>query len=107
MNHKVFAQDALNLLRDLEKILNEEGGQNWLRGIEATRLVGEQFVGIEDDVKALVEMSSIYRGMHSGPSGFDDFFIWRESAADRVAANQELNRIKDELWEILGTPLSY
>ena len=98
------ADSAVGLLRRLEAILESEDGRDWLPGIKITRQTGEHLIAAGDSSRALVKMGAIYRGMHSDPGGIDDFFIWRDTPTDRMVANRELERIKGELWKILGFP---
>jgi len=100
MNELSEAESAVSLLRRLEAILKAEQGGNWLQGIRAARSAGEQHLA-KDPMRAIGEMASIYRTMNSGPGSFDDFFIWRESPDERVSANEELDRIKEDLWRLL------
>lgn len=102
MSARETIQSTVKLLRRLEAILEAEEGINWLAGIQAVRRAGDHHVAAGDEAGALNAMGSMYRSMHSGPGGFDDFFVWRDTASERTAANEELNRIKDQLWRVLG-----
>ena len=103
MDSQVSAKRVVSLLRRLEEILEAEGGGLWLPGIQATRAAGEESLASGQAKQAMSRMSSIYRGMHQGPGGFDDFFVWRDSLEERTEANRELGALKDELWGALGS----
>jgi len=104
MKNPGAAARSLQLLRGLEEILTTEGGRNWLPGIRSARHAGESGVAKGDETSAMREMGQIYRSMQAGPGGFGDFFVWRSGYAERVDANRELKRVKEELWELLGEP---
>ena len=92
---------AIENLEQLEEILRDEGERNWISGVRAAKRAGMEFLAVGNHSEALASMASIFRTMHSGPGGFDDFFVWRASTAERVEANRELKQIKKDLWEHL------
>ena len=94
---------AVALLLKVERILRSEGGENWLPGIRDTIAIGQEAEdGVAEPKVALDEMRSVYRSMCSGPGGYGDFFVWREDFDERRLANEEYDRLQEELWTLLG-----
>lgn len=91
----------VDLLKQLEEIMKAENARNWLPGIQAARAAGERYLADATDTASFERMLSDYRRMPSSAGGFDDFFVWRESFSERLLANKDLDRIKDELWKIV------
>ncbi|ASN06075.1 hypothetical protein [Virgibacillus necropolis] len=47
------------------------------------------------------EINRLHKKLYSPRGGLTDFFIWKDNYDKRIKANKPLNRIDDELWEML------
>ena len=69
---------------------------NWIRGIDAA-LASLQ--NLEQE-QAYVEVRSIYGTMLGGNGTFSDFYIQRENFEEQNRANQNLDEVRDSLWQL-------
>lgn len=76
------------------EILAAQGDRNWIRGIESALAKWE--------AGNLDEACSIYRSMVAGGRGFAEYNIWIDDYDQRIAANQGLDAIRDELWRAIN-----
>ena len=103
MNFSKKLQESLDLLRQLEALLNEEGESNWIRGVRAAINVGESSRGENvTEEAAFKEMAATYRSICGGAGSFSDYFIWREDFDERQEANKIFVQITNQLWKLLG-----
>jgi hypothetical protein len=56
-----------------------------------------------DSVKSedLKKISKVHRTFYPPRGGLSDFFIWREDYKERVKANDELDQIKNKLYDLV------
>lgn len=71
-----------------------QGDRNWIRGIE--NALAEWDAGNHDQAR------SIYRSMVAGGRGFAEYNIWTDDYDQRIAANYELDAIREELWRAIN-----
>lgn len=47
------------------------------------------------------EIQRQYKTLFSPKSGLSEFYIWKDSLAERIAANKPFEEIRQALWDIL------
>ncbi|WP_394663885.1 hypothetical protein [uncultured Sphingomonas sp.] len=82
------------LFERARNILVAQGDGNWIRGIE--NALAEWDAGNHDQAR------SIYRSMVAGGRGFAEYNIWIDDYDQRIAANYELDAIREELWRAIN-----
>jgi len=93
---------AMQVLRRIESIMEEEREDNWIRGIRVLIATIEQ--GSTDDVArqdALDAVRAAFKTMMCAKDGFGDYTIWRDNLQARIQANSELDALRTELWQLL------
>jgi hypothetical protein len=88
------------LLEELCALLRAEGENNVIRGVSAAL----DALDGSDPERGFAEARAIYRSIAAGPHPFSDYYIHRTDWADRVRANERLDRLRDELWRLFDTP---
>ncbi|ETS33646.1 hypothetical protein BB987_14870 [Photorhabdus temperata] len=103
MNFIEKAEKLLILFTSLRKIMYNDGEKNWIRGIEniIALLTPPDYGGIENAEIAIKEVDYTYSSMLRGNGSFSDYFIWRDDFDERVKANEEFDRIKNEIGDML------
>jgi hypothetical protein len=98
-----------DLYQSLINLINSEGSNNQTsyallvldRGIgtieDALDLKNERTLLLETTLR---ELCKDYKSMYPPHGGFTEYFIWRENFEERVAANQKLSAIKEEISQI-------
>ncbi|HEY4553682.1 MAG TPA: hypothetical protein VIG80_10845 [Bacillaceae bacterium] len=57
----------------------------------------------EFDEKAVWDtLREMYRSLNHPRVGLSNFYIWRDDFEERLEANEQLDRIKDKLFKLLG-----
>jgi hypothetical protein len=97
---KSKASHALELLTELREIYRREGGRNFVSGISAA--IGSLSDEELSEKERWSNACSVYQTMAGSKSGFADFYIDRETVEQRVDANARLDKIRQELWKLLG-----
>jgi hypothetical protein len=96
------AERLRQLFLTLHAIMTAEHEGNWVRGVHHIIAVLEE---VEADPAAasdrIAEACQVYRSMNAGSGTFSDFHIWRDNFAERVKANEELNKITEAIWREL------
>ncbi len=95
------SQRAQSLLASLLNLLSEQGEQNWRRGVSAALLELTDSEGGLNPA-GFDRAASIYRSMTAGGRGFAEYFVWSPNDDERISANQKLDELRDELWEIFS-----
>jgi len=97
MNQQNKTNAIRNCLIDLQKIIEQQDDNEWLKGIKATinsltnRDGSVSFAGFQD-------AKSIYKTMTEGGRGFSEYNIWSEDESERLCINKELDHIRSKLW---------
>jgi hypothetical protein len=96
----------LNLSKELLGILEREGkGEVNFAIRELTYMIDVLTNNLKKDnicdKKVLEEIKEIYKGLYPPHGGLTDFFIWRDDIEERRKENHCLDRISDELWNML------
>ena len=91
-----------SLFDRLTKLVEAEGGENWLPGLQAVleRLVITETYGASLE-RRLQEIKSIFVTMNRGQESFADFYVWRDDFDARLSANAELKNLRNNIWELL------
>jgi hypothetical protein len=93
---------ALDMFRRIERIMADEGENNWINGIR--RAIATLECADNTDIArrdALKSVAQMYRIMMGAKDGFGDYLIWRDDLQTRVGANRELDALRTELWNVL------
>jgi hypothetical protein len=98
MDNKIRVRKLLKLFLELKKIMICERENNWIRGID---LIINSLRQSENADETIRYVSATYKSMSSGSNSFSDFFIWREDFDERVLANGELDKLKEDIWSLL------
>jgi hypothetical protein len=96
----------LNLSKDLLDILEREGkGEVDFAIKELKYMIGLLTISLKKDSgcdkKMLEEIKEIYKSLYPPHGGLTDFFIWRDDIEERRKENNCLDKISDELWNML------
>jgi len=90
------------LLLNLIFILEKESEDNWIRAVYLMLdKVDNGLSGKVDSKEVIDYVSRTYKSISAGSGSFSDFFIWRENIDDRKKENKKLQKIKDDLWDLL------
>jgi len=95
------AEKVFPLLTTMLTVLESQQEKNWYRGIKAaitelTDINGQVISSGFDNAR------SIYNTMTSGGRGFSEYFVWMEDEEKRIQINQELDRLRSEIWELFN-----
>ncbi len=93
---------GLNGLVQIERLLVAQNERNWIRGIRAA--IAE--LRNEDgsiNIDGLSKARSIYRTMMLGGRGFAEYYIWGNDEDARLAANSELDKLRERLWSLFDS----
>ncbi|PHM71830.1 hypothetical protein [Xenorhabdus kozodoii] len=92
------------LFFSLWEIMRDNGGGNWIRGIEniIALLTPPTYGGVNDARAAIEDARHAYSSMFRGYGGFSEYFIWRDDFNERVKANDALDKIKNDINEMLN-----
>lgn len=92
-----------NLLLILVNILKKESEQNWIRAIDKMlKKVESALSGDCDPEQAINYVYSTYKVINSGNGSFSDFYIWRDNFADRKKENEQLEKVKHSILDLLS-----
>jgi hypothetical protein len=85
-----------SLLEELRAILARQGESNWIRGVQAAI----DSLDNPDDQKGYSDAQSIYRTMTMGRGPFSEYYTHRDDFEQRVSANERLDQIRSQLWQL-------
>lgn len=88
------------LIDEMRSILQREGEQNWIRGINAIRNTLSLDNPDSENLK-FSNAKNAYFAMTRGAGSFSDYYIKRDSSYERIKANKRLDEIRDRIWTIL------
>ncbi len=80
------------LLSLLQTLLRKQGETNWIRGIMAA-------IEALDAPNGTEQARSIYMSMNQGVGSFSDYNIWFEDFDARLKENEELDGLRERLWQ--------
>jgi len=93
-------KEFLRKLAAIRNILQNEGEANWRQGIDAA--ISEL---LDPDgnlnLSGYENARSIYRSMVTGGRGFAEYYIWKNKEEDRIAANEELDMLRADVWRLM------
>ena len=90
---------AKKLLNDLLDILESNKDNNWKRGISAAAMELEDSDGTINP-NGFYNARSIYNNITIGGRGFAEYYIWADDEHQRITANESLDFIRLQLWNI-------
>lgn len=99
LNENLETEDRKLLCKhfvDLIEIMNRDGERNWIRGIK------DIHEDLQMNNKPLSEIAYSYRLMNSGNGSFSEYFVWKEEIDERIKANDYLNKLTKQIWDILN-----
>ncbi len=89
---------------ELREILIRENENNWIRGVNAILNTLHFALEDNDDVRDTIRsVGNTYSRMNSGNGSFSDFYIQREDFDERVEANKELSKIKNNITDLIAS----
>lgn len=93
--------NIIGLLAELEDVMKAEGERNFIRGVNGCMdlLSNIDELAMSEIKGKCLDAISIYYTMANARGGLGDFFIWRDSLDDRVAANSRLKVLIKKLSE--------
>jgi hypothetical protein len=94
MTEPAGTSEALQLALELEKLLEQLGERNHLRGVTAVRQSLES--------GEVASAKSLYRSLCGGNGTFSDYNIWHENVDTRRTLNAPLDRLRSRLSTVLG-----
>jgi hypothetical protein len=95
------AEEAFRLLSGLLDILESQQEKNWIRGIKGT---GWYLLDENGQVSAagFDRARSSFNSMTSGGRGFYEYYIDADTVEERIEANRELDRLRNELLRVFN-----
>ena len=106
-SNKEFIDRLKYLYSDLLKIMetNNDGQINYqinkVKYIigELSECITSNYINSDD---IITEIKSIHKSLYTPRGGLAEFYIWKNDVDELVKANEPLDRIKDELWNMLS-----
>ncbi len=84
----------------LEELLRREGDNEWLRKVsEIVRALEPPFASEEQCIDTIQEAKHRFESWHKHKGGFSEFYVHRENYEERLAANKELDAIREAILE--------
>lgn len=107
ITNKNIIDKSLSLFNDLSKILDENKTDDIQYQISEVKYIinllteckSKQYDNFE---KIIEEVSQAYKRLYPARGGLTEFFIWKSDFDERVKANENLDKISDELWQIFN-----
>lgn len=93
-NH-LKAKELLRMLYNF-LVLHNEG--NFIRGVHSA--LGE--LETDPTPEGYEKARSLYRTMVMGGRGLSEYIIWVDNKDERIALNNELENLREKLWELFG-----
>lgn len=93
-----------SLFYSLWEIMHDNGGKNWIKGIEniLALLTPPTYGGVNNASLAIKEARIAYSSMFGGYGGFSEYFIWRDDFNERIKVNEVLDKIKNNINQLLN-----
>jgi hypothetical protein len=100
MFKKTSAKDLLSEFKKLRGILVAERDDNWVRGVEA--IIEKLEWSLNDrciePYTYYSDACDTWKSMYKGNGSFSDYYIWRDDFNERNRLNDDLDNIKDNIW---------
>lgn len=105
ITYKRSVDKLLSLFNELLKILDENKTDDIQYQISEVKYIinllteckSKQYDNFE---KIIEEVSQVYKRLYPARGGLTEFFIWKSDFDERVKANEDLDKISEELWKI-------
>lgn len=93
------------LLEEFLSLLYENKGQNYVSGVKGLLgILYDESCPLEERLEEV--KWSYRRQMMRGAGSLADFAIWHEDEKTRLDRNQYLEKVQNEIWELLDCDLS-
>ncbi|MFD0707154.1 hypothetical protein [Photorhabdus akhurstii] len=91
------------LFTSLWEIMYNNGERNWTNGINIiiTSLTPPNYNGLENAKDAIESANQTFGSMLRGNGSFSDYFIWKDDFKERIKANEEFDKIKNDIYNLL------
>ena len=91
------------LFEEYLRLLEENSGHNFTRAVRGILgILYDESCSIDNRIE---EARQTFRSMIGGPGTLGDFAIWHKDIDIQLKLNQYLNKIEDEIWELLNIGL--